>query len=171
MIHQHIDARLIIAVTIGGIAILRAVHSAGRKRCVPVVSRESNNRDPEWTRMDARALGCRPATRRFRRFNGLSHQYRRNPGVLVRLGQGGSRISAGDAARVASSAVPIGDRTPDRYWKLGVFYFNPDDSAVLVEKRFGLGYNLNFARPTAWIILSLSLMAPLIPVLAYFTHR
>jgi uncharacterized membrane protein len=91
--------------------------------------------------------------------------------VLERLGQGGSRISAGDAARVASSAVPIGDRTPDRYWKLGVFYFNPDDSAVLVEKRFGLGYNLNFARPTAWIILSLSLMAPLIPVLAYFTHR
>jgi uncharacterized membrane protein len=91
--------------------------------------------------------------------------------VLARLGQGGSRMPAGDEARVANSAVPIGDRTPDRYWKLGVFYFNPDDSAVLVEKRFGLGYSLNFARPTAWIILLLLLMAPLIPVLAHFTHR
>jgi hypothetical protein len=54
---------------------------------------------------------------------------------------------------------------------IGVFYSNPGDSAVLVEKRFGLGYSLNFARPTAWIILLLLLMAPLIPVLAYFTHR
>jgi uncharacterized membrane protein len=87
--------------------------------------------------------------------------------VLARLGQGGSRMPAGDDARVASSAVPVGDRIPDRYWKLGIFYFNPDDSAVLVEKRFGLGYSLNFARPTAWIILLLLLIATLIPVLAH----
>ena len=90
--------------------------------------------------------------------------------VLARLGQGGSRMPAGDGARVASSAVPVGDRTPDRYWKLGIFYFNPDDSAVLVEKRFGLGYSLNFARPTAWIILLLILMAALIPILAHLTR-
>src|SRR5262249_52961286 len=88
--------------------------------------------------------------------------------VLARLGQGGSRMPAADDARVAGSAVPIGDRTPD--WKLGIFYFNPDDSAVLVEKRFGLGYSLNFARPTAWIIVLLALMAPLIPVLAHLTQ-
>lgn len=87
--------------------------------------------------------------------------------VLARLGQGGSRMPAGDDARVASAAVPVGDRIPDRYWKLGIFYFNPDDSAVLVEKRFGLGYSLNFARPTAWIIVLLVLMAPLIRVLAH----
>jgi uncharacterized membrane protein len=87
--------------------------------------------------------------------------------VLARLGQGGSRMSIVDDARVANSAVPVGDRTPDRYWKLGIFYFNPDDSAVLIEKRFGLGYSLNFARPTAWIIVLLVLMAPLIPVLAH----
>jgi uncharacterized membrane protein len=90
--------------------------------------------------------------------------------VLARLGQGGSRMRAADDPRTVNSAVPIGDRTPDRYWKLGVFYFNPDDSAVLVEKRFGLGYSLNFARPTSWIILLLVLMAPLIPLLAHLTH-
>jgi uncharacterized membrane protein len=90
--------------------------------------------------------------------------------VLARLGQGGSRMRAADDPRIVNSAVPIGDRTPDGYWKLGVFYFNPDDSAVLVEKRFGLGYSLNFARPTSWLIVLLILMAPLIPLLTHLTH-
>ena len=63
--------------------------------------------------------------------------------------------------------MPVGDRTPDRYWKLGIFYFNRDDPAVLVEKRFGLGYSLNFARPTAWIIVSLVLMGPLVTILVH----
>ena len=90
--------------------------------------------------------------------------------VLARLGQGGSRMPVGDDARVASSAVPVGDRSPDRYWKLGIFYFNRDDSAVFVEKRFGLGYSLNFARPTAWITLLLILIAPLIAVLAHLSR-
>jgi uncharacterized membrane protein len=66
--------------------------------------------------------------------------------------------------------VPVGDRTPDRYWKLGVFYFNRDDSALLVEKRFGLGYSLNFARLTAWIILLFVLMGPLIPIVAHLSR-
>ena len=88
--------------------------------------------------------------------------------VLARLGQGGSRaLAAGQKS--LGSAVPVGDRTPDHYWKLGVFYFNPDDSAIFVEKRFGLGYSLNFARPISWIIVALLLMAPLIPILAHVT--
>jgi uncharacterized membrane protein len=86
--------------------------------------------------------------------------------MLARLGQGGSRMPATDEPRIPNSSVPVGDRTLDRYWKLGVFYFNQDDSAVLVEKRFGLGYSLNFARPTAWFILLLGLMGPLIPIVA-----
>ena len=63
--------------------------------------------------------------------------------VLSRLGQGGSRALAKEQKSSAASAEPVGDRTPDRYWKLGVFYFNRDDAAILVEKRFGLGYSLN----------------------------
>jgi uncharacterized membrane protein len=47
---------------------------------------------------------------------------------------------------------------------------NRDDSAVFVEKRFGLGYSLNFARPPAWIILLLILLAPLVPILAHLTQ-
>jgi len=90
--------------------------------------------------------------------------------VLGRLGQGGSRLLAADQESSAASVVPIGDRTPDCYWKLGVFYFNREDSAVIVEKRFGLGYSLNFACPIAWVILLLILMAPLIPILAHLTR-
>jgi uncharacterized membrane protein len=72
--------------------------------------------------------------------------------ALVRLGQGGSR-STSAAESQPTSAEPIGDRTDDRYWRLGVFYFNRDDPAVLVEKRFGIGYTLNLARPMSWTIL------------------
>jgi hypothetical protein len=88
--------------------------------------------------------------------------------VLARLGQGGSRLAAAEKSSTAS-AVPVGDRTPDRYWKLGVFYFNPDDSAIVVEKRFGLGYSMNFARPTTWAIMALLLIAPVLSILAHLT--
>jgi len=80
--------------------------------------------------------------------------------VLVRLGQGGAKGPS------AATGVPVGDRTPDKYWKLGLFYFNPEDPAVLIEKRFGLGYTFNFARPATWIIMGLLLMSALVPVVA-----
>jgi uncharacterized membrane protein len=90
--------------------------------------------------------------------------------VLARLGQGGCRVLAANEISSGVSAVPVGDRTQDNYWKLGIFYFNRDDSAVVVEKRFGLGYTLNFARPTTWVILLLLSMGPLVPVLAHLSQ-
>jgi uncharacterized membrane protein len=87
--------------------------------------------------------------------------------ALVRLGQGGSR-SAGAAALQGTSAEPAGDRTDDRYWLLGVIYFNRDDPAVLVEKRFGIGYTLNLARPLSWTILAAIVLLPL--ALIRFLH-
>lgn len=89
--------------------------------------------------------------------------------LLARLGQGGSRLVPAEKSSTAS-AVPVGDRTLDQYWKLGVFYFNREDSAIFVEKRFGLGYSLNFGRPTAWVILALLLIAPLVPIVAHLTQ-
>ena len=52
---------------------------------------------------------------------------------------------------------PTHDGTADEYWHFGVFYANPRDPAVLVERRTGFGYTLNFSRPTAWGILALAL--------------
>ncbi len=65
-----------------------------------------------------------------------------------------------DPSTFQSESGVFGDGTLDRYWKWGMFYFNPDDPALLVEKRFGIGYTMNFARGQAWIILALTLLVP-----------
>ena len=45
------------------------------------------------------------------------------------------------------------DLDDDRYWKGGLVYFNKEDPSLFVEKRFGIGWTINFARPTGYIIL------------------
>jgi uncharacterized membrane protein len=66
--------------------------------------------------------------------------------------------------RPAAAVAPVGDRSPDACWKAGVFYFNHDDSAIFVEKRFGLGYTLNFGNPWSWAILAAVLIVPIAAV-------
>jgi len=39
------------------------------------------------------------------------------------------------------------DREDDKYWIGGMFYYNPADPALFVEKRFGLGWDINYAKP------------------------
>jgi hypothetical protein len=65
---------------------------------------------------------------------------------LIDAGQGGSRLAENETAE------PIGDRTYDENWKWGIFYLNRDDPALIVEKRFGIGYTLNFGDRGSWII-------------------
>lgn len=62
-------------------------------------------------------------------------------------GQGGSRVRSEGAP---SSMEPHGN---DDMWKLGMFYFNPQDPAIFVEKRMGYGWTINHARPMAWMSL------------------
>ena len=54
------------------------------------------------------------------------------------------------------------DGTPDQCWKLGLFYYNPADPAVMVEKRFGVGYTLNFGNRSLWWILGSGVLAFLV---------
>ncbi|HKV05468.1 MAG TPA: DUF5808 domain-containing protein [Candidatus Acidoferrales bacterium] len=61
----------------------------------------------------------------------------------------------------ASLEETAGDGMPDACWKLGLFYYNPDDSALFVEKRVGIGYTVNFGHASAWIITALILLLPL----------
>ncbi|MDR3052642.1 MAG: DUF5808 domain-containing protein [Coriobacteriales bacterium] len=69
--------------------------------------------------------------------------------LMFRVGQGGSRLRepAGQGARAAN----VDD---DRYWKLGLIYVNPNDPALFVETRFGVGYTANLGRPLSWMILA-----------------
>ncbi len=79
--------------------------------------------------------------------------------LAYRAGQGGWRWAAAEAGVEAEAdAAPIGDRTPDECWKLGVFYFNREDSALFVEKRFGVGWTLNFANPRALLVVGAVLL-------------
>lgn len=86
--------------------------------------------------------------------------------VLMWLGQGGSRIPSPQQP-ASDQAAPVGDRTEDRFWKLGVFYFNRSDPSVMVERRFGFGYTVNFAHPVAWVIILL----PVLTVIAIRYYR
>lgn len=77
-------------------------------------------------------------------------------------GQGGSRIQQ---TTTTSNGKAI-NRDDDRYWKLGVFYFNRNDPSLFLEKRFGVGWTINFARPLAWtfflIIVAIAIVIPLL---------
>lgn len=75
--------------------------------------------------------------------------------VSAVYGQNGSRL-------IANVAVENGNqkllRDNDRYWKLGIFYANPEDSALFLPERFGIGWTMNWGRPAAWVILGLLLL-------------
>jgi len=54
--------------------------------------------------------------------------------------------------------------TPNECWKANIFYYNPNDSALFVEKREGLGYTFNFANRWSWgLLLGLALVAATAP--------
>jgi uncharacterized membrane protein len=59
----------------------------------------------------------------------------------------------------------VGDSTPDARWVGGIFYFNREDPSLIVEKRFGVGYTLNFAHPAAWVIIGALACLPLVTML------
>jgi hypothetical protein len=42
------------------------------------------------------------------------------------------------------------DTAPDRSWKFGQYYVNPQDPALIVPARFGIGHTLNLGQPWAW---------------------
>ncbi len=65
-------------------------------------------------------------------------------------GQGGSRIKVENGGQDQTRAM---NRVGDEHWKLGVFYFNPDDPSIWVEKRFGVGWTVNIAHPLGWASL------------------
>jgi hypothetical protein len=56
-------------------------------------------------------------------------------------------------------------------YRLGLFYVNPEDPHLWVEKRFGMGWTLNYARPAAkWVTLLLLLPPFLILALVLLTR-
>lgn len=81
--------------------------------------------------------------------------------VTVRVGQGGSRLRLAGVSRRPGAV----NRDDDRLYRWGLFYVNRDDPAVLVPKRFGVGWTLNLARPATWLIVVAVLAAGLLGVI------
>ena len=83
-------------------------------------------------------------------------------GVFIKTGQGGCKvkIDLDDIDSGENSKTPkMSGRGDDRYWLLGMFYYNPDDPALLVEMRFGSKFSFNYARPLAKIVTMLFIIA------------
>ncbi|WP_010631787.1 DUF1648 domain-containing protein [Sporolactobacillus vineae] len=56
--------------------------------------------------------------------------------------------------RFARSKTPSGPiLDDDAKWLWGQFYFNRSDPSLFVEKRVGIGYTINMARPGAWMVV------------------
>ncbi|WP_411678931.1 DUF1648 domain-containing protein [Clostridium thailandense] len=76
--------------------------------------------------------------------------------MSIKTGQGGSRIKIQSKEGKLNSLL---DRDDDRYWKFGnSIYVNKDDPSLFVEKRFGIGWTMNFGRIESIIILVIFLI-------------
>ncbi|MCL1788973.1 MAG: DUF1648 domain-containing protein [Oscillospiraceae bacterium] len=84
--------------------------------------------------------------------------------VPIYSGQGGCKIKL-DADEMQNNVTPenmsvspaqglkSGD---DKHWKLGTFYYNPDDPAHIVEDRFGFNIGWNYSR--LWIKITAAVL-------------
>jgi len=75
--------------------------------------------------------------------------------ISIKTGQGGSRVNI--EVEEKGSMNQLDD---DQFWKLGQFYVNKNDPSFFVEKRFGVGWTVNFAHPIVWLILLIILVIP-----------
>jgi uncharacterized membrane protein len=70
--------------------------------------------------------------------------------VAIRTGQEGSRVPVSTQEDPVPALV---QRDDDALWRGGLVYVNPDDPAVFVPKRFGVGWAVNFGNWLAWILV------------------
>lgn len=54
---------------------------------------------------------------------------------------------------VAEEGTGLIHRDDDKYWRGGLIYINREDRSLLVPRRFGLGWALNFGNPKAAVLL------------------
>jgi len=72
-------------------------------------------------------------------------------------------------SRVPLEEDEVPEPQSDSYWKAGMFYYNPNDPAIIVSKRVGIGYTINFANKWAWIALG-ALLAIIAVSIAFGSH-
>ena len=68
-----------------------------------------------------------------------------------KYGQGGEKLFLNEAGELPDEVTEADE---ERYWKWGVWYYNPEDPSIFVEKRFGIGSTLNMARWQSWAVVA-----------------
>lgn len=76
-----------------------------------------------------------------------------NVGVSLVYGQAGSRL-----LRRMGAAGEL-DFDDDARWHLGLFYVNREDPSVVVPRRFGVGWAMNWGNPRSWGLVALFVAA------------
>lgn len=72
------------------------------------------------------------------------------------------KVGRSDKYDIDETNEEITDFDEDSYWKVGLIYFNRNDPSIFVEKRFGIGWTLNFANPIGYMVFLLPLIAILV---------
>lgn len=81
--------------------------------------------------------------------------------VYVKAGQGGCKLKPEISVKDVNNNIKNPkttlkfNRGDDKFWKLGMFYYNENDPAMLVEDRFGTNSGFNYARTSAKIVVAL----------------
>jgi len=70
-------------------------------------------------------------------------------GIDVKMGQGGHRLKDNEEEMTDDTII---NKDDDDFWKLGTIYYNPNDPSLFVEKRFGVGWTLNYGNKAAIVI-------------------
>lgn len=76
-----------------------------------------------------------------------------NLAVSLVYGQAGSRLLR---RMTASNELSFDD---DERWRLGLFYVNREDPSVVVPRRFGIGWAMNWGNPKSWGLAALLVAA------------
>ncbi len=63
--------------------------------------------------------------------------------------------------REVAGAGTMESTAPTEGWIAGAIYYNKNDPSVWVEKRVGIGWTLNMARPASWVFLAVILGLPI----------
>lgn len=78
--------------------------------------------------------------------------------MAVKVGKADSDL---DRTTIIDEGGDTVNEDDDSHWIGGIFYFNREDPSFLVEKRFGVGWTVNFARPAGYLLI----LAPIVAIL------
>lgn len=59
-------------------------------------------------------------------------------------------------------ACPLAAPESDNNWRWGIFYYNPSDTRILIPKRIGIGWTLNFGNKLSVLIIIAIIFIPML---------